>query len=444
MVNWLFRDSPSIYALLKDIWTYRATYCSCNNTKDAVALIEKNNSIGISKIIESYPNLILSKLLLEVVDGLRKVFEGKQSSYFVHNGKIGYRNEATGTISTNTFAGSETMFLYFKEMDFREIEAAVCKENVGISITAGNILFSDIPKRYLKKLGLTGTLDSLRSFEDQILRENGFLAKHIIPSTFKKEPIEIVKTSVFRTKDENEYNDKICQSINSCVEKKRAVLVVFKGKKELDQFNRYLSGKRLKGSAPQILTESDELTQISEKVKNATTSETVTLMIRHYGRGTDFVCRDSIVLENGGVHVIQAFASESYSEEVQIRGRAGRQNNPGSYQKILHASQLFDFGITDFSTEPSGGWDNLIMEGRKLKIVPKKKIALDERLEESIRQHNVTTEMIEAYREGDLERAKNALYRINEIETELTESLPVIDMFGMDIPEKFAFNRRPY
>ena len=30
----------------------------------------------------------------------------------------------------------------------------------------------------------------------------------------------------------------------------------------------------------------------------------VTLMIREFGRGTDFICMDEVVLKNGGVAVI--------------------------------------------------------------------------------------------------------------------------------------------
>ena len=39
-------------------------------------------------------------------------------------------------------------------------------------------------------------------------------------------------------------------------------------------------------------------------VKMATRSGSVTLAMREYGRGTDFICIDNIVERNGGVVVI--------------------------------------------------------------------------------------------------------------------------------------------
>ena len=39
-------------------------------------------------------------------------------------------------------------------------------------------------------------------------------------------------------------------------------------------------------------------------IKKATTSGRITLLIKEYGRGTDFICNDKLVNENGGVAVI--------------------------------------------------------------------------------------------------------------------------------------------
>ena len=39
-------------------------------------------------------------------------------------------------------------------------------------------------------------------------------------------------------------------------------------------------------------------------IKKATMSKKNTLLIREYGRGTDFICNDTVVNSNGGVAVI--------------------------------------------------------------------------------------------------------------------------------------------
>jgi preprotein translocase subunit SecA len=65
---------------------------------------------------------------------------------------------------------------------------------------------------------------------------------------------------------------------------------------------------------------------------HATQQGSITLMIRDFGRGTDFKCFDTQLLQIGGVHVIQAFFSTEKSEETQIKGRTARQGANGSYR----------------------------------------------------------------------------------------------------------------
>jgi hypothetical protein len=50
----------------------------------------------------------------------------------------------------------------------------------------------------------------------------------------------------------------------------------------------------------------------------------ITLFVRDFGRGTDFICHDDTVISRGGIVVIQAFYSIDKSEEIQIRGRTAR------------------------------------------------------------------------------------------------------------------------
>ena len=49
-------------------------------------------------------------------------------------------------------------------------------------------------------------------------------------------------------------------------------------------------------------------------------------MTRIFGRGLDFKSNDKKMNNDGGVHVIQTFLSEEFSEEVQIKGRTARQS----------------------------------------------------------------------------------------------------------------------
>ena len=54
-----------------------------------------------------------------------------------------------------------------------------------------------------------------------------------------------------------------------------------------------------------------------------------------YGRGTDFVVRNDLIKDKGGLHIIHTFLSLDESEEVQIKGRTARQNGKGSYDCVI-------------------------------------------------------------------------------------------------------------
>ena len=65
----------------------------------------------------------------------------------------------------------------------------------------------------------------------------------------------------------------------------------------------------------------------------------VTIATAAYGRGEDFKYSPA-VLEKGGGHAIQLFLSLNKADEVQIRGRVARKNEPGSFSLILNWENL--------------------------------------------------------------------------------------------------------
>jgi preprotein translocase subunit SecA len=73
-----------------------------------------------------------------------------------------------------------------------------------------------------------------------------------------------------------------------------------------------------------ILNEKSTFKEKNICVKSAANQGHITLATRSFGRGTDFICNDNTVLENGGVHVIITFFPESIAEEIQLIGRTGR------------------------------------------------------------------------------------------------------------------------
>ena len=90
-------------------------------------------------------------------------------------------------------------------------------------------------------------------------------------------------------------------------------------------------------------------------------------------------------MANGGVHVIQTFFSETESEEIQIKGRTCRQDNPGSYELVVFIPDLWNLGVdnkneltdflgmrTDLSTKPvNEQWYSFLSEKRATTVQEK-------------------------------------------------------------------------
>ena len=124
----------------------------------------------------------------------------------------------------------------------------------------------------------------------------------------------------------------------------RPVLVFFETLEILEQFQK---SNQCKSLSPVLLDQrvpqADRDRTISIAMQGA---GVVTLCTRDFGRGTDFMCHDQDVIDNGGVHVIQTFVSRQKTEEIQIKGRTARQDNPGSFAMVLLSPALEKFGIT--------------------------------------------------------------------------------------------------
>lgn len=111
----------------------------------------------------------------------------------------------------------------------------------------------------------------------------------------------------------------------------RPVMVFFDSSKALLAFYDSPPMKSLQ-QMTRVVTESTPKHEKDGLFLKATEAGAITLMIREFGRGTDFKCYDRRVLNDGGVHVIQAFFSADYSEEIQIKGRCARQGADGSFR----------------------------------------------------------------------------------------------------------------
>ena len=127
---------------------------------------------------------------------------------------------------------------------------------------------------------------------------------------------------------------------------KRAVLVLIEDEKTLLALykSNLFDDMRQRGNI-EYLTEAATEAELKHIVKLATRAGQVTLMTRSFGRGTDFLVDDEQVIQGGGLCAIQTFLSESSSEELQIKGRAARHGQNGSYVMVLNEKTLETIGF---------------------------------------------------------------------------------------------------
>lgn len=291
-----------------------------------------------------------SNLIEEAVKNMisdLKVF--KQHDYVVKDGKIGYKEQ--DGISFNIRYGYQTLFAYFYENELGNVTNEELQNQIRMGVECGRFSYAEVPHTFQSILGVTGTLQAL-SVPQKDLVENIYNIKKqsIIPSVYGVNQLEFSKDSLrdvqiesmdsFYISIRNEINARLVGSAGA----DRAVLVFFESTAKLNEFFNAAVMLDMKGRV-NIMTEEMSTAEKPIVVRRAATSGSITLCSRVFGRGTDFICEDQRVLSSGGVHVIQTFLSEELAEEIQIRGRTGRQGNKGSYSMVLLSDDLEKYGI---------------------------------------------------------------------------------------------------
>ena len=150
-----------------------------------------------------------------------------------------------------------------------------------------------------------------------------FPKNYLIPSMFISsklffDEVRNINVSVNLT----EYYLQIYQLSQKFKENQQAIQIYFDSNIEITEYLQFLAQKKVSTENYLILDSKTENKQ--QVIKESTRSGQISLIIREYGRGTDYKVYDSIVKKNGGVVIIQTFYSLDKTEEWQIRGRTAR------------------------------------------------------------------------------------------------------------------------
>ena len=245
-------------------------------------------------------------------------------------------------------------------------QAVEAKERVAIQSenqTMASITFQNFFRMYHKLSGMTGTADT-EAFEFQQIYN---LETVVIPTHHPMVRDDRLD-QVFRTSAERDRA--VIREIRECHERGQPVLVGTTSVEASEHFSRLLDAAGLrKGSAHQVLNAKEHARE-AQIVAQAGRPGMITIATNMAGRGTDIVLGGNVekqaehieqddalddeqkqlriralhdewqglhdqVVGAGGLHIIGTERHESRRIDNQLRGRAGRQGDPGSSRFFL-------------------------------------------------------------------------------------------------------------
>ena len=255
----------------------------------------------------------------------RFMFE-KDKDYLVQGGKV---------LIVDEFTGRAMEGRRFSDGLHQAIEA---KENLEVQVenqTLASITYQNYFRAYKKLSGMTGT------------------AKTEADEFFDIYKLEVVEIPTNMKMVRNDYEDEIYRTLNekynaiiklieSCREKKQPCLVGTVSIEKSEEISRLLQEKKIQH---QVLNAKNHLKE-AEIVANAGKPGQVTIATNMAGRGTDiklggqdsssdFETNKKTSLDSGGLYIIGTERHESRRIDNQLRGRSGRQGDPGASKFFL-------------------------------------------------------------------------------------------------------------
>lgn len=275
--------------------------------------IDDFESLSIDKKNQILQNIRLQNVLQQLLNAL-VIFE-KDVDYVIIADEVKIIDQNTGRIKYSSRWG-------------HGLHTAVeVKENVKVQSDSDGmavITLKNYFKRYNKIADMSGTIQPIKN---ELLEVYG-LETAIIPSHLpiirKDLPLRIYKSKESKDRE-------ILSNVLSNRQNGRPTLIGTLSLKRADEIEKLFSDTGLKFNRLDAKTTRDE----AETVAKAGFGNTITLSTSVAGRGTDIKPSDDAI-HNGGLCVIGADLFGSVRTDLQLRGRSGRQGNPGS--SIFYAS----------------------------------------------------------------------------------------------------------
>ncbi len=264
-----------------------------------------------------------------------RVLLHRDVDYIVRHGEIELVDEFKGRVAENRRwpAGLQT--------------ALEAKEGLPLRTQGrilGSITVQNLIRMYPRRCGMTGTAVT----ESHEFRE--FYDLEVVPIPTHRPVVRQDHADVlFETKRDKERS--VLRAIGEMHAMGRPVLV---GTASVAESERLGAAVEAAGIPHRVLNARQDAEE-ARIVAEAGQRGAVTISTNMAGRGTDIVLGEGVAVL-GGLHVIGTNRHESRRIDHQLRGRAGRQGDPGSSQFFvsLEDDLLMRFGIGEWSLDADG------------------------------------------------------------------------------------------
>ena len=273
-------------------------------TEAGVARVEK--MLGVGNLYDQR-NIELTHQLNAALRAWNLFHRDQQ--YIVKDGEV---------IIVDEFTGRLMLGRRYSDGIHQAIEAKEGIKVRGEDQTLATITFQNLFRLYEHLAGMTGTAKT----EEREFRDIYSLDVVVVPTNM---PMVRKDNSDIVYKSERAKFEAVVNEIIEEYKKGRPVLV---GTRSIEKSELLAAMLRRKGVECNVLNAKYH-EQEAEIIKDAGQDAQVTIATNMAGRGTDIKLGDGVA-RNGGLHIIGTERHESRRIDNQLRGRSGRQGDPGS------------------------------------------------------------------------------------------------------------------
>lgn len=239
-------------------------------------------------------------------------------AHVLYHRDVDYVVEDGEVIIVDEFTGRKMPGRQWEEGQHQAVAAKEDLEIRGQTETHARTTYQILFNRYEKLAGMTGTCMTDANEFAQVFRlpamriptNRPCIRSHLPDRVFASEPAKW---------------DAVVARVQEIIETNRAVLV---GTRSIEKSELLSEKLKEKGIDHVVLNARHEATEAAIVAK-AGTPRRVTVATNMAGRGTDIML-DATVRDAGGLHVLGTERHESRRVDNQLRGRSGRQGDPGS------------------------------------------------------------------------------------------------------------------